>query len=277
MEMVYGVILPDGRFDMQGAKFLDDELKAEATPVLWPHVSDDPYWQEIYECFRIGGDSHAFAFAMVTRRMAGRILAETPLKDGDTITFVRLGLPCEDDVVSQNFDAQVNFWLMLLKGESRSMAEMLATRSFPGLKTDSIFNEGKFSSDSGQIGQEQLWLQKQAEAAGVSTNGKWYCRGLASYPGDPTAWVGDRGDVLRVAREKNMTVQGYVEHKGHEVDPGGDVAIASDLVDSEVADILESNPFANPEEVREQVTAVRSGAVDTNPLLCGDYESTDIP
>lgn len=160
---------------------------------------------------------------------------------------------------------------MRVRGESRNIAEILATRRYPGLKTDAIFNESKFSGQStGECAARGTWLRQQAEAAGVSTTGKWYCSGLASYPGDPTAWVDSRGDVLRIAREKNMTVHGYVEHQGHETDPGGDIPIADDIIDNEVADILEENPGARADDVREHVYALRTGAIDPNPLLVQD-------
>ena len=164
---------------------------------------------------------------------------------------------------------------MRLAGQSHRMAEMLATRTFPGVKTDSIFNEGKFSSDRGKVGPEEVWLREQAEAAGVSTNGRWYCKGLASFPGDPTAWVDGRGDVLRIARAKNMTVYGYVEHKGRQTDPGVDTPIADDIVDDEVRDILDSCPGARVEDVRERVHALRSGRIDPNPLRVTDHNFED--
>jgi hypothetical protein len=183
-------------------------------------------------------------------------------------------LVLEASRVSKDWGVRERYLDMRLAGESRNMAEMLATRTFPGVKTDAVFNEGKFSGDSGLVGAEQTWLRARAEAAGVSTAGKWYCRGLASYPGDPNAWVGDRGDVLRVAREKNMTVHGYVEHRGREADPGDDLTIADDIIDSEVEDVLDSNPGADAEAVRDQVYQLRTGAVDPNPLRVGDYDES---
>jgi hypothetical protein len=190
--------------------------------------------------------------------------------DGD---FTPLTFP----VVSSNLDAQAHYEYMRLNGESHNMAEMLATRSFPGVKTDAVFNEGKFSGQStGECTAHGKWLRSQAEAAGVSTTGKWYCSGLASFPGDPTAWVDSRGDVLRIAEAKNMNVHGYVEHSAYETDPGDDLDIADDIIEDEVADILEANPFAAVEAVREELHALRTGAVDNNPLLCKDYTSTDI-
>lgn len=174
--------------------------------------------------------------------------------------------------VSRNDDVQNDYEIMRLCGESHNMAEMFATKSFCGLKTDAIFNEGRFSGHSNEeCTARGTWLRREAEKHGVSTTGKWYCSGLASFPGDPTAWVGDRGDVLRVAEAKNMTVRGYVEHKGHEVDPGGDIAIAEDIIESEVAGILEECPEANADEVREEVYAVRTGAVDNHDLHVSDH------
>jgi hypothetical protein len=173
-------------------------------------------------------------------------------------------------VISNNIVTQARYDSMRLAGESHNMAEVLATRCYPGVKSYAIFNDGKFSTAAGKIGVEQQWLAKQAESVGVSTTGKWYCRGLASFPGDPTAWVESRGDVLRIAKEKNMTVHGYVEHQGYETDPGNDEVISEDIINNEVMDIVDSNPGVDQEQVREEVYKLRTGAVDNNPLLVQD-------
>lgn len=170
-----------------------------------------------------------------------------------------------------------HYLLCRSNGCNHNLAACFAKRSFPGVKTDAVFNEGKFSGQStGECSARGVWLRTQAEACGVSTTGKWYCSGLASFPGDPTAWVDSRGDMLRIAEAKNMNMHGYVEHKAHQVDPGDDIDIADDIIEDEVADILEANPFAAVEAVREDLRALRTGAVDNNPLLCKDYFSTDI-
>lgn len=178
-------------------------------------------------------------------------------------------------MVSQDIEIQGRYEDMRLAGESHNMADMLAHRTGPGIRSDSIFNEAKFSSDSGLIGVQQKWLRQQAESAGVSTNGKWYCSGLASFPGDPTAWVGDRGDVLRIAREKNMTVHGYVEHQAvKDLSDSANLAdapIAQDVIDDGVEDYLEAHPFAPIEEATEAVLRTRGGHEDYNPLLVKDY------
>lgn len=264
------VAMPDGRYEKATPVLVIDG--ADIRPIVFPVVSPVRAIQMAYEKSRLDGYSHDESFSFAAYRAARKL---GPFEDGDTLGFVRLNPYINK--VSSNFDVQVSYWKMRKNGQSHNMAEMLATRSFPGVKTDAVFNEGKFSGDTGRIGPQELWRIQQAEAAGVSTTGKWYCSGLAEFPGDPTAWVSDRGDVLRVAREKNMTVHGYVEHQGHEADGGSDVAIADELINDEVNDILESCPGADAEAVREQVYSVRTGAVDTNPLHCQDYFSTDIP
>lgn len=192
----------------------------------------------------------------------------------DLMHFILPGVdlePIEFPIVSARPDIQHRYVDLRLAGESHSFAEILATRSFPGIKTDAVFNEGKFSGQStGECRPHGTWLRQQAEAAGVSTSGKWYCSGLASFPGDPTAWVDSRGDVLRIAREKNMTVKGYVEHQGYEVDPGEDIDIAEDIIEDGVQDALRMDPGAKAEEVRDYLTQLRSGAIDPNPLVLSD-------
>lgn len=64
-------------------------------------------------------------------------------------------------------------------------------------------------------------LVNEAKAAGINISGKFYHGGIADKRGhlDPAAWVEGTDDVRRVAKERNLTVTGAVEHKGHAVDP----------------------------------------------------------
>lgn len=152
-------------------------------------------------------------------------------------------------------------------GQSHNFALMFATRKFPGIKTDSIFNEGKFSSFAANgCHKKELHMRKLAEQAGFSTNGKWYCSGLASYPGDPDGWVGGRDDVLRVCKKKNLTIlDGYVQYKGHETAPTPDIDIDSKLVEREVSEIMATHPGSRYGDVYERVHQLRTGAIDPNP------------
>ncbi len=48
--------------------------------------------------------------------------------------------------------------------------------------------------------------RKKAEAAGVSTTGKWYHPGLAVELGDPMAWVGSISDIKDVCKMRGWDV-----------------------------------------------------------------------
>lgn len=152
-------------------------------------------------------------------------------------------------------------------GQNHTWALIFACKKFPGIKTDSIFNEGKFSSDAANgCHKKELHLRKLAESRGFSTNGKWYCSGLASYPGDPDGWVGGRDDVLAVCKRKNLTIlDGYVQYKGHETPPTPDYEIAPELLDREVSEVMAAHPGARQGDVREMLYELRTGRVDPNP------------
>jgi len=265
------VQLPDGRLEaieaapavsFEGVEFHPIDLPGLDCEIVYPVVSKHEDAQGAYEIERRAGATHLQALRLAA---AGLWVSSIPVIEGSL-----KGLD-----MRRFLKVNEAYLLMRLDGQSHSMAEMLATRSFPGVKTDSVFNEGKFSGDSGKVGPEQVWLQEQAKAAGVSTNGKWYCRGLASFPGDPTAWVDSRNDVLRIAREKNLTVQGYVEHKGYQEDPGHDKPIDESIIEAEVDSIAGGHPGVSREDVREQVYALRTGRVDPNPLRVDDAEIDD--
>lgn len=59
-------------------------------------------------------------------------------------------------------------------------------------------------------------LVREAREAGINISGKYYMSGLADKRGhrDPAAWIDSAADIKKVARERNLTVQGIVEHQG---------------------------------------------------------------
>lgn len=167
-------------------------------------------------------------------------------------------------VVSLNSSVQSRYELMRQNGQSHSIAEILACRAFPGVKTDSVFNEGRCNGS--QFEKHPLlgdYYKAKAEAAGVSTTGKYYCSGLARFPGDPKAWISDRSDVKRVADENGFAVHGYVEHDGRRNDeaPMPDMKIDPRIVQEEVDEIMAQSPGARREDVEERVTQLRTGAI----------------
>lgn len=157
---------------------------------------------------------------------------------------------------------------MRLDGQSHNMAYMLASKSFPGVKTDAVFNEGRCNGNQFEACPARGdWLRREAGAAGVSTTGKWYASGLASFPGDPTAWVSDRHDVVAVAKAKGLNVEGFVTHKES---PRGVVSsdtfeVAPKLLRDEAAAICRDNPGASFDAVYDKVKEIRSGSPPPNP------------
>ncbi len=137
-----------------------------------------------------------------------------PYEDGDTIVMIRVDPRDPSHKVSDDFDTQVRYWQIRFKGESHAMAEMLATRSFPGLKgTDSVFMEGRklggqqFEGLPRYMGEQYV---SQALAAGVNPAGKYYSGTLARFPGDPRAWITGLGDARRIAAERGIGLTGAV-------------------------------------------------------------------
>lgn len=161
-----------------------------------------------------------------------------------------------------------------MAGESHGIAEVLATRSFPGVRTDSEFNKGRCNGNQFEhhpgLGD---YYRGVAEAEGQSTTGKTYISQLARYPGDPEAWVSGRGDVERVCRDRGWGCSGAgVEIKTGDRKPADDVKIAPDIIEREVTEYIESHPGErlSREGVREKLLPILSGdtgQIDTLPAI----------
>lgn len=172
----------------------------------------------------------------------------------------------------------IQFYRKLLKkGVSPKLAEALAHRAAPGIgMTDSIFMEGRYSGGGFQDEHVGNVYRQIARDNGVSPDGKQYCSQLASFPGDPKAWVDSVADVKRVAEEKNLILEGGIDHipAGALDAPVDDLSepyqVADDIVDEAILSAAEDNPdladewVAKPkklEEAREQVKETFSGDV----------------
>lgn len=164
-------------------------------------------------------------------------------------------------------------------GCSRKLATLLATRSFPGVRTDSSFNSGRCNGNqfehNPKVGD---YYRRRAEAAGVSTTGKFYMAAIANEPGDPQAWVSDRHDVLRVAKERGYRVTGNVEYEPPgfgQAPPSPKIKIAPEIV-KEAADLMMlADPDMRPEDATEKATELRSGAIDPHPPRVGEGNPDD--
>jgi hypothetical protein len=173
-----------------------------------------------------------------------------------TATVTEMPLVSADPMIQHTYE------MLVSDGQTHRMADLLAHRKFPGMRTDAVFMEGKIGKDQfgdTPIGREMgEFYRSAALAAGVNPHGKVYLHGLATYPGDPTAWVDSRGDVLRVAREKGLKVSGMVEYTPP--DPGvprldeRKYHVADDIVQEAFEQRAAANPDlanASPEKQAE--------------------------
>lgn len=137
----------------------------------------------------------------------------------------------------------------LSHGASERFAEMVALQTPPGTRgSDRAFMEGRLNNqqfDEMPVRQAN-WLIREAQQAGINPTGKVYVGGLADSRAhrDPEAWVSGVDDVTRVAKKRNLHVQGAVTHAGHEVPPRR-VALNERIVQEE----LRRRPGATREEI----------------------------
>jgi hypothetical protein len=123
------------------------------------------------------------------------------------------------DIRSAPRDVQDFYRRIVGEGVTPRFAEMVALQQPPGLRgTDRTFMENRlnnqqFDSMPKDHAENLITLAKRA---GINPAGKYYCSGIADGRGasDPAAWVDSVNDVKRVAKERNLTVEGAVEHKG---------------------------------------------------------------
>lgn len=156
-------------------------------------------------------------------------------------------------VVSDNPTQQAAYEKMRADGESHNMAEMLATRSLPGLKTDTNFMARRRRRQ-----RLPRAYYEMAKKAGVNTEGRWFCGDVAKYPGDPEAWVEGRGDIKRICEKNNWRAEGEVECNAKPLDvPDGDgkYYVADDIVKREVSRLGKLDPgLVDTPQRRERTT-----------------------
>jgi hypothetical protein len=148
-------------------------------------------------------------------------------------------------------------------GSSHRLAEMLALRQSPSLQTDTRWLSGHVNG-SQFVGHERIGdhYRKVAESYGVSTEGAVYKSQLARFAGDPKAWVRSRGDCIKIAAERGMTLEGGVNYKPP--DSANDVAnpmdepyrVSDDIVNHEYEVLCDFEPdaaAAPTSEVKEEI------------------------
>lgn len=147
-------------------------------------------------------------------------------------------------------------------GVPHGMAQVLATRRFPRITTDSTFMKGKVNGNQFEktpgLGDHYKQI---AEKSGVSVTGKVYYPSLASFPGDPAAWISGRGDALALCKERGWSIEGDVTYKAPERsnEPTPSVGVADDIVERETQNVMSQDPGLKYLDAKEKVTKVLSG------------------
>jgi hypothetical protein len=136
-------------------------------------------------------------------------------------------------------------------------AEMCALQIAPGTKgTDRAFMYGRYNQQQFDDMPPKFAnrMLREAKAAGIDTAGKYYLGGLADKRAytDPSAWVDSTADILRVARKRNLTVEGIVTHKGEAVPPKRTV-LSETIISEEMKHYRKLHPGKKREELREMI------------------------
>jgi hypothetical protein len=137
---------------------------------------------------------------------------------------------------------------------------MCALQQPPGVRgTDRAVMQGRLN---------QQWLDdmpkdhaqrmlREAKSAGINVSGKYYMSGLADKRGhcDPAAWIDSASDIRTVARQRNLTVQGVVDHAGTKMDAPPTKRLSDDLTKEMMAVERKKNPGQKIKdgELREKV------------------------
>ena len=176
---------------------------------------------------------------------------------------VRLAM-LHDEVNAAGREAKAIFKQCLENGSTVEFAAMCALRQAPGSKnTDRAFCEGAQRQMDSMCDVNKKAIYERAKAAGINIQGKFYKGSLGSYD-DPAAWVSTADDVLAVAKEKNLSVEGVINYKSVAKDPTPKkkVRLAPDLVRGAVDRLLKQEPDTaekvrrNPKSLREVVERV---------------------
>jgi len=119
------------------------------------------------------------------------------------------------DIAAAGAAVQAHYRKMIADGQTERWSAMCALQQAPATKgMDRTLMEGRYDGS---------WLDKlpkrqadrmirEARAAGISTSGRFYMSGLADKRGhlDPLAWIDSTDDIKRVARKRNLEVNGIV-------------------------------------------------------------------
>jgi len=162
------------------------------------------------------------------------------------------------DIAAARPDVREHYLEMVANGCGTRFAEMCALQQPPGTRgTDRAFMEGRLGGE---------WLNtipkfqadrmiREAREAGINTSGRFYMGGIADKRAhrDPEAWVDSVGDVLRVAKKRNLEVRGIVNYTPPEGPPPKEIDINPRILREHVRKEMKDNPKLKRGEAIEKV------------------------
>ena len=130
--------------------------------------------------------------------------------------MVDIDLP--PDIACAGAEVQRHYRKMIADGQAPRFAEMCALQAAPAVHgSNDAWMRGRKNGEwlDALPTKQAKWMLKEAKAAGISTEGKYYMSGLANKKChlDAEAWVSDREDVLRVAKERKLELRGQVNYE----------------------------------------------------------------
>ena len=152
---------------------------------------------------------------------------------------------------------QDHYLSMMADGQSERFAVMCSLQQPPGTKgTERAFMEGRYNGEwlNDLPPHQAKYMLAEAKAAGIATNGRYYCSGIADKRGwtDPRAWIEDSGDMLKVAKERNLEVKGSVNYTPPEREPERK-GLAKDVVNDLAKREMKKNPKMSKAEAKSKV------------------------
>jgi hypothetical protein len=162
------------------------------------------------------------------------------------------------EIASAGPDVQEHYVRLVNNGQTERFAAMCALQQPPGTRgTDRAFMQGRYNQEwLKNLPQKQAdWMIREARTAGINTSGRFYMGGLADKRGhlDPEAWVDSTGDVLRVAKKRDLEVHGIVDYVPPQKPPPKEVDINPRILREHVRKEMKENPKLKRGEAIEKV------------------------
>lgn len=163
-------------------------------------------------------------------------------------------------------EQQAHYDLCVSNGCTPMLAEMLALQQPPMSDSEREWAHGRCNENQFEnqdfVGNHH---RKLAKKAGVNPKGKFYVSGLATYPGDPRAWVSSRDEVKSICEKNGWGCRGAVNvARRTDEAPPAPIDVADDLVESYAKQAIAKDPglAEKPfEEVKHQTKQRIKGKV----------------